>query len=251
MPQCALCPNDVPQLCLSHILPEPFYAGAYEANGTYPIFSNKKVGPVMRPQQKGLRERLLCPACEARFSGWETYSLGQIFHRTKQPGNDRGQYMEFQMDYAMFKLFQMSILWRMGVASLEVFSEVQLGRKHEERLRAMLLTDDPGSANEYACRLAFVAVQQPKLADLIIPPKRAKRIQHHAIYYLIAGGMLWHYIVSSHTSQLAEDTILLKEDGRLRILKDGVVPKQVYMDGIMQVYNRNEGYLAAKHGRVI
>ncbi len=251
MPQCALCPNDVPQLCLSHIIPEPFYAGVYDANGTFPVFSNKKVGPVMKPQQKGFRERLLCPDCEGRFSKWETYSLGQMFHRTKQPGIDCGHYMEFQLDYDKFKLFQMSILWRMGVTSLEVFAEVQLGKKHEERLRRMLLSDDPGSADEYACRLAFVAVQQPKLTDLIIPPKRAKRVQHHAVYFMVVGGMLWHYIVSSHTSRLEEDTVLLKEDGRLRILKDGVVPKHVYMDGVMEVYGRNEDYLAAKHGRVI
>jgi hypothetical protein len=147
MPRCTLCPNDVPRLCLSHILPEPFYAGVYEANGTFPVFSNKKVGPVMRPQQKGLRERLLCPDCEARFSKWETYALGEPFHRTKQPGIDHGPYMEFIMDYATFKLFQMSILWRMSVTSLDVFANVQLGKKHEERLRAMLLASDPGPAD--------------------------------------------------------------------------------------------------------
>ena len=68
---------------------------------------------------------------------------------------------------------------------------------------------------------------------------------------MVVGGMLWHYIVSSHTARLDEDTILLKEDGRLRILKDGVVPKHVYMDNVMDVYARNENYLAMKHGRVV
>jgi hypothetical protein len=66
---------------------------------------------------------------------------------------------------------------------------------------------------------------------------------------MVAGGMLWHYIVSSHTARLDADSILLKEDGRLLIMKDGVVPKHVYMNGVLDVYERNETYLAAKHGR--
>lgn len=249
MPVCALCQKEVSKLCRSHIIPEPFYADVYDEKGRFPVFSNKAVGPVMKPQQIGLREHLLCLNCEGMFSKWETYALGQLFHRTGHEGVDHPDHMEFKVDYSRFKLFQMSILWRMGVTRHEVFSEIALGERHLERLRAMLLDQDPGTAHEYMCQLVFVAVTNEKLKQIILPPKRAKRIRNHINYYMIAGGFLWHFVVSSHSADLNSGLLPLREDGHLRILKEGTVPKHVYMKGILDVYGKNEGYLEARRER--
>lgn len=58
------------------------------------------------------------------------------------------------LNYQLFKLFQLSVLRRAGVSSLQFFEKVQLG-KHEEVLRKLLLACDPGSAERYGC-LMFV-----------------------------------------------------------------------------------------------
>jgi hypothetical protein len=48
------------------------------------------------------------------------------------------------LDYAMFKLFHLSVLWRAGVSTREEFRNVKLG-SHEDVIRQMLLRDDPGA----------------------------------------------------------------------------------------------------------
>ncbi len=54
-----------------------------------------------------------------------------------------------QYDYATFKLFHLSVLFRASVSSLSTFQEVNLGALHEERIRQMLLNEDPGKDWEY------------------------------------------------------------------------------------------------------
>lgn len=49
------------------------------------------------------------------------------------------------LPYRPLKLFRLSLLWRMSVSSLREFALVKLG-PHEERIRQMLLQDDPGQS---------------------------------------------------------------------------------------------------------
>jgi len=54
------------------------------------------------------------------------------------------------IDYAPFKLFQLSTLWCAAVAKGEFFSRVALG-PHGETVRQMLLGGDPGEPWQYGC----------------------------------------------------------------------------------------------------
>ena len=141
---CALCMEEVPELCRSHILPESFYSTAYDTKGRFPIFSSGSARPIGKLQQLGLREALLGQCCENKLSAWETYALGLMWNRTHEVGVDHGDHYVFRADYAKLKLFYLSLLWRMGVAKHEVFSGVQLGPKHTDRLHCMLRDSDPG-----------------------------------------------------------------------------------------------------------
>jgi hypothetical protein len=68
---CRLCGSDGP-LCFSHVLPEFFYEGTYDEGHRFVSVTDH---PRHRPRimQKGLREHLLCAACEGRLSRYETY----------------------------------------------------------------------------------------------------------------------------------------------------------------------------------
>jgi hypothetical protein len=147
--------------------------------------------------QKGLRERLLCIGCEQRLSVLERYvSLVlnggvELTHRREDKRLHLGG-----LDYAKFKLFQLSVLWRASVSSLAMFSQVSLGA-HEERIREMLLSEDPGPPECYGC-LMFVLLQEEQLVqDIIVQPTWARLIGHYS-YRFVFGGMVWLYVVSSH-----------------------------------------------------
>ena len=53
-----------------------------------------------------------------------------------------------RIEYSKFKPFVLSVLWRAGVSSLDVFDQVKLGL-HEEILREMILNDEPGTEGIY------------------------------------------------------------------------------------------------------
>ena len=149
------------------------------------------------------------------------------------------------MDYTKLKLFHLSLLWRMGVAKHEMFSGVQLGPKHTDRLHWMLMEGDPGHEHEYVCRLAALAPAQEQLARILILPKRMRTISGHASYDLIARGFHWQFLVSSPSNQIPLREIPLTEAGVFKVYKRGCIPEERYMPIIRAVLESNAAHFAS------
>ena len=177
--KCALC-QQVAVLRKSHIIPEFLYGTLYDEKNRFNTFG-KTGKPEVGIEQKGFRERLLCDYCEQRFSRHEGvaalfyYGTVEAFAAQQSVVNYRGG-LKFTriskdaqptmdvipelllvegVDYPALKLFLLSLLWRMGVSRLHFFREVELG-PHESRLREMLLKNDPGEPDEYACQMCLI-----------------------------------------------------------------------------------------------
>ena len=245
MQHCALCMSDVPKLCRSHIIPEFFYKKIYDDKHRFQVFSHRQNGPVLPEQQKGLREHLLCAACEGLLSGWEDHAKRAMFGGVELGYRDLGDDMEYiGLDYTKFKLFQMSMLWRMSVASKPGFDNVQLGARHTERLRAMLLAQDPGEPYEYGCWMSAIASEMEKLSQVILAPTATPRkVFGHACYRSVLGGMFWCYFVSSHMHQFPEKRLFLAKDGSLRVWKEGSKARRFVQEFIIGVHDANDEYL--------
>jgi len=245
MPTCALCHNDVEALRRSHIIPEFFYKKIYDDKHRFQVFSEKSTRPVMREQQKGLRECLLCDDCEGRLSKWERHAQLALFGGIELGSRDRGDHMEYTgLDYTRFKLFQMSMLWRMGAASGPGFGNVQLGRHHSERLRRMLLASDPGEPYEYGCWMAAISSKIRELEQVMLAPTATPRkVFGHSCYRAVLGGVFWCYFVSSHMYQFPQHNLFLSKDGSLRVWKEGSQARRFVQEFIIGVHDANEEYL--------
>jgi hypothetical protein len=108
----------------------------------------------------GLIEPLLCHACEQSFSAHEDYAKRFFYGKSKPLRLQLPLLADpvFTADYKKLKLFQLSILWRASEAKGEYFSAVRLSDEHRERLRTMLLANDPGKDDEYSCGMARMVV---------------------------------------------------------------------------------------------
>jgi hypothetical protein len=213
--------RDPGDLRRSHIIPEFFYRLVYDEKHRFLRTSTDPTDPAVL-HQKGLREFLLCQGCETRLSAWETYASKVIKGGLALDyEKDDGGFTVHGVEYAPFKLFGMSLLWRAAVSSLPEFSEVQLGR-HQERLRRMLHEGSPGRAYEYGFSMVFPP--DPRAQELfshaISPPHVARYGAHH-VYRFMLGVTIWLFPVSSHMSELDESIPSLKEDGTLRIQNGG------------------------------
>jgi hypothetical protein len=208
---CRLCQSKE-ELRFSHILPEFLYK---------PLYDNKHrfVGLTQEPDpganenllQKGIREYLLCDVCEQHLSKYERYAaevLRKLPDMSRQPPGAVVRVTD--IDYAQFKLFQLSLLWRAGVSNQASFQEVFLG-PHEEKIRQMICKGDPGEPLDYGCVLIRTSGPE-KLDQFILPPRHLRFHGHHG-YEMLVAGMIWVYVVSSHSNRMREkDSFLAKND---------------------------------------
>ena len=102
-----------------------------------------------RELQSGNEWSVPCRRFEPRSAGVgereaDRFWQGGALLKDKSP---RG-YVLGGIDYGRFRLYGLSILWRMGASRLPVFSAVKLG-PHQEHLRGALLREDPLCETQY------------------------------------------------------------------------------------------------------
>lgn len=227
--KCALCLLEKP-LKRSHIIPEFLYKSIYDPDPKryYQIATDADKKPV--PRQLGIWEKLLCGDCEQKIGRWEAYAA-KLLYEDASPVPEEDKIVFKGVDYKLFKLFQLSILWRSGVSSRPEFSQVKLG-PHQERLRKMLLNEDPGKVDQYGCMIVMNPDYYDFLEQMILAPNMGHSDAHH-VYRFMFAGCFWAYFVSSHKAFDEPDLVLLNENRELTILKESHYSKQF----VQQLYS--------------
>ena len=213
--QCHLCLKDK-VLQNSHIIPEFFYKPVYDGIHRLHVWSS---GPdkINKYWQKGIREKLLCITCEQFLSPLEDY-VKRVFYGGVEVEIKHERYGEAlrNIDYQKFKLFQLSLLWRSSISSKKFFSEVKLG-PHENRIREMLITKNPGEVHEYGCIMMCLLIDGNRPLDQMIMQPDSLRIDGHRCFRFLLGGCLWIFFVSKHSKNFRHKELFLSKKGELTI----------------------------------
>jgi hypothetical protein len=130
------------------------------------------------------------------------------------------------IDYARFKLFQLSILWRASVSTLEFFRLVSLG-PHEERLRQMLSACDPGSPEEFGCVVVFAHDRGHDLSDTFFNPE-PMRWAGRRMYKFFFAGAVWLYHCDRQPPAPHLQELFLRPEGALTGLFGDLANGQIY-----------------------
>ena len=170
-----------------------------------------------KPLQQGLREKLFCECCEQHFNElYEKPFNNQWINTNSNPLPDPWSVSEpywITVDYKSFKLFHLSVLYRASVSSLPNFVEVSLG-KHQDRVRQMILNQDPGIFWQYPIfGVAVIHHKTKKIIQSVTMAYRTRYNEHHC-YSIIYGGVQWSILVSSHRNHEFERCVL-QDDGRM------------------------------------
>jgi hypothetical protein len=149
--------------------------------------------------QEYVYEKLLCTECDGKLLNqkYEKYFYKLWYLDKTLPTVITSDFLEISnIDYASFKLFHLSILWRASVSSLEPYKTVSLENEQEERIRKMLLIGDPGQPDEYQI---FGALLQSSgtnnVLDGFIVSPILRVYDGLPIYMFVFGGCAWHYVV--------------------------------------------------------
>jgi len=220
MSKCKLCLEES-ELMNSHIIPEYFYTPMYDSKHRFMQLSTEPEKSTTF-KQKGIREYLLCSSCEQKFSLYEQYVSQLFFHKgTRNFNQDDKKLIAEGVDYSLMKLFQMSILWRASISSLEIFGDVQLGA-HENILRELLKSESPGRYYEYGCIQIAIIMEKDKIADGLVMPPALFAIDGFKICRFVFGGMVWIYLININNDEYKWKKFFLSEEGKLLIYKSPI-----------------------------
>jgi hypothetical protein len=212
---CALCLKSA-ELRQSHVIPEFFFRQVYDAIHRCQLISTECSTPE-RYVQKGLREQMLCDTCEKKFSRWEKYAKEAFVDGKGVALAREGNWLVIHgLDYRTFRLFQLSLLWRMSVTSLPFFKEVDLG-PHEEKLRLALLSDNPLEPDQYPCLLVAVKIDGQFYQDGILQPS-VVRIDGNRCYRIMIAGILFTFHVGNQPIPIDISPFILSKQNELRVL---------------------------------
>ncbi len=217
MKTCALC-QATAKLCQSHIIPEFCYKPIYDAKHRA-VVVNPRDPSDQRYAQKGVRSELLCQRCEGLINDryekpFKAYWYDGDALAPYRAGEEVGYLIN--TDYSSFKLFHLSVLFRASVSDHPNFREVDLG-PHEDRIRQMLLNQDPGEEWRYSIRCQAVAGPGGEVWDQLVGLGRRIKEDGHWGYHFTFAGAQWIYLVSSHPSLI--EGIHLTRHGRLPVVK--------------------------------
>lgn len=212
--RCALCQRKR-VLCDSHIIPEFMHRPGYDEKHRLRQI-DAETGR-RRWIQQGYSEPLLCERCEGFLNDNYEKPFQRAWYEEDlvPPLPDDAEVVRASgINYAPFKLFHLSVLWRASVASGGGFGDVDLG-PHEDPMREMILNGDPGEPGEYPVTGIALTVEGELAHGFVMSPAMRK---HGAmrIYTMIYGGFEWGIGVASHCPQDVRDLALTK-DGQMMI----------------------------------
>lgn len=204
----------------SHIIPELFYTMVYDVKPRrFRVISADPLVPE-RFEQKGIRERLLCKACEGKLAQWEKYVKETFVDGngvTSTPIQDGFRLQGIK--YKTFKLFLMSLLWRMSVSSLEFFHLVNLEAKHEDALRTALLNEDPLQPEEFPCVFIRVKVAGKFIKDWIFQPSLFTGHGGERICCLVINGILYVFTIGKQPTSSVANQAAINEKNEMIVLE--------------------------------
>lgn len=193
---CKLCLKNAP-LAKSHIIPKFIYTLMHDQRGHYAEVRDVDAGKVILGQG-GVCEKLLCSKCESRLNRYERHARRLFVDELPELQSGRTRRIQIpNLNYSLFKLFILSIVWRAGVSSSPFFRHVKLG-PHADRIRSMLNSDNPGPPGMYPCVIQVLLLEGKHLKGFMVDPIPV-RIDGHRAYYFVFGGFLFTAFISGHT----------------------------------------------------
>ena len=232
---CKLCLKEKKLIKNSHIIPNFMYKDLYDDHNKLRSFSLSDISGgnkrVIKPSSGVYEGGILCCDCDNKLLGkYENYA-SKLLYGKALPGkivpvceNHVGLdglkvTICRNIDYKLFKLFLLSILWRSGISTRPFFKRVKLG-SHQYILRRMIFNEDPGDTNDYPISIMSYLTDQSLPQDLIVQPTRIKTKDGLNIYKFVIGGLIYLYFVNSATHKIPKFVLdsTIKKNNEMTII---------------------------------
>ncbi len=253
-------PNKYCKLCLqkkklikAHIIPEGFFRLLRSGNLSPEMHSNSPGSFPKRMQVGTYDSTVLCSECDQKMAPWDDYGQQVMIHRFPEAVeiSVQGKTVAWKIekfDYRRLKLFFMSVLWRASVSKQTFYKRISLG-PFEDRLRTMILNEDPGDSQDFVVVLArFEDVQVTAMLDP--HPEKYDGISFCRFY--LSGFVAYIKVDKRPTPSFLTD-LRLQEDKPLIVLarsihnsRDGAVMRMLAESALVHEAKRKRSASPAK-----
>ncbi|RYZ84547.1 MAG: hypothetical protein EOP04_17800 [Proteobacteria bacterium] len=173
----------------------------------------------------GRSEHLLCEHCEGRISKWEKYAADWLYNRALVPAvesESESGTIYSGIDYEKFRLYCLSVLWRMAESSISFYEGVRLQASDAELIRKALMAEDPMDGSFPVCLFRIIG-PNGELFPATVQPYQTVSARHTS-FHLITNGFAHDFWVRGYEHLPYVKECSLKRDGRL------AVPSILYSD---------------------
>jgi len=179
-----------------------------------------------RIEQKGIREYLLCDTCEGKFAKWEDYAAETLYGKrhgnktyiSKSSATPDKNYFFYDysgFDYITFKLFLLSILWRLFISNS--FHTPEIHEDILERLRVAVLNEDPLDFDDFGCLVQVLFYKEGIIAGkFILQPYMTGRNQD--ILNIAVDGFMFSFYLNSKDITVEQKEVFVNQNGKMQIL---------------------------------
>lgn len=241
---CKLC-NQNKKLIKAHIIPGSFFK----------LLRTSKLSPEMHTNTSGIHPKrsptgiydkgILCEQCEMKFDTWDNHAQKVLLKDFSEDlaiyeNKIKAGYKISNLDYKLLKLFFISLLWRASVSTHEFYHRVSAG-PFEEKLKQMILEDNPGSSDMFSVTLSKFS--DPRIVEMLDPD----RFKCHGLNYyrFYIAGYVAYIKVDKRPPVDYMDRFKLKPNEPLLVIlrdlhrsKDGAVMKKI-KEKSMQYHKAN------------
>jgi len=227
---CKLCLCEK-ELRHSHILPEFMYQNIYDLAPKrlykLTININKTEESKKRIEQKGIREYLLCGDCEVLLSKYESYAAETIYSKnlgnkayiSKKSQTPDLQYFTYDyvgFSYPDFKIFLLSILWRILIC--KTFDIPNIDNSITEKLRIAINTQNSMDYDDFGCLIQIIKYNEKETAKGFILAPFLTNNKENAVLNILIDGFMYSFYLNSKQLPNDKKSFFLKQDGTMIIL---------------------------------
>lgn len=227
---CRLCLKKK-ELRHSHIIPEFMYQNLYYSTPkrfySLNVDLDNSDNSKRKIEQKGIREYLLCGECEVKLSRYENYAAETIY--AKNLGNKTCivkanqtpdlQYFTYEyagFSYSDFKLFQLSLLWRIIIS--KSFNTPDIDDSIVEKLRIAIHGQNPLEFEDFGCLLQVIKYKKEQIAKGFILDPFLTKNQGVTVLNILTDGFMYSFYLNSKELTDSEKEFFLRQDGTMVIL---------------------------------